>query len=184
MKFLVLRVVLVTIGLIVATGVAAHGQGRPGPAPGPGGPPSPPPGSGPGGAPPTSGSGPAGGSQAARASNGGMHSALGLGPVGRWWDDKSTVQAVGLSKVQTKKMDAIFNANKAAIVASYQTFLKQQSALDALSKDSSVDKSKLFAAIDSVNQARSNLQKTTTQMLLQIRQQMDAEQLARLDKLQ
>jgi Spy/CpxP family protein refolding chaperone len=111
------------------------------------------------------------------------HSALGLGPVGRWWDDKSIVQAVGLTKDQTKKMDQIFNANRLAILESYEAFLKEQSKLDALSKDPQVDKARLFAGIDAASQARALLQKTTTQMLLQIRRQMNPDQIARLDKL-
>jgi hypothetical protein len=121
---------------------------------------------------------------AARVASRETHSALGLGPVGRWWDDKTTVQTVGLTKDQRKKMDDIFHASKPAIVENYKTFLKQESTLQALSKDPKVDKQRLFSAIDAVNEARAALQKTTTQMLLQIRQQMDSDQLAKLDKLQ
>jgi hypothetical protein len=39
---------------------------------------------------------------------------------------------------------------------------------------------KLFAAIDAVSQARAALQKATSQMLLQIRQQMDPGQIQKL----
>jgi len=80
-------------------------------------------------------------------------------------------------------MDGIFDANKPAILASYKTFLSQQSKLDALNKDPKVDKSTLFAAIDAVNQARAALQKTTAQMLLEIRQQMEPGQIDKLEKL-
>jgi hypothetical protein len=114
----------------------------------------------------------------------GVRSVLSLGPVGRWWDDKSIVQTVGLTKDQTTKMDQIFAANKPAIVQSYKAFLKEQSMLDALSKDPHVDKPRLFAGIDAASQARASLQKTTTQMLLQIRRQMNPDQIARLGKLQ
>jgi Spy/CpxP family protein refolding chaperone len=109
------------------------------------------------------------------------HNALQFGPVGRWWDDKSVMQAIGLSRVQQKKMDNIFDANKPAILDSYKTFLKAQANLSAVNKDPQSDKTRVFAAIDAVNEARSSLQKATSAMLLQIRQEMEP---AQIDKLQ
>jgi hypothetical protein len=81
-------------------------------------------------------------------------------------------------------MDDVFDANKPAILASYKDFLSQQSKLDKLNKDPHVDKTTLFAAIDAVNEARAALQKTTAQMLLEIRQQMKSDQIDKLEKLQ
>jgi hypothetical protein len=107
--------------------------------------------------------------------------ALQLGPVGRWWDNKTVVQAVGLRKEQTKRMDTIFDANKPAILDSYKTFLKAQSNLASINKDPQANKEQVFAAIDAVNQARSSLQKSTSSMLLQIRHEMDPDQIKKLD---
>jgi Spy/CpxP family protein refolding chaperone len=104
--------------------------------------------------------------------------------VGRWWDDKSVVQTIGLRKEQQQRMDTIFNANKPAILSSYKSFLSEQAKLDALNKDPQVDKGRLFAAIDAVSQARASLQKATSQMLLQIRQEMDPGQVTKLEKLE
>ena len=42
----------------------------------------------------------------------------------------------------------------------------------------------MFAAIDEVNQARSSLQKATSAMLLQIRQEMEPEQVTKLEEVQ
>lgn len=181
-----LRIVLVFFSLLSAAGLNAHAQGRP-----PGGPPSgPPPGApppaGPGSASPGSaGSGASGNaSPGARGSTGSSHSSLQFGPVGRWWDDKSVVQSIGLRKEQQQKMDSIFNANKPAILASYKTFLSEQAKLDALNKDPKVDKANLFTAIDAVSQARASLQKATSQMLLQIRNEMEPGQITKLEKLE
>ena len=80
-------------------------------------------------------------------------------------------------------MDAIFNANKSAIVASYQTLLGERAKLQAISKAPQVDQTQMFAAIDRVNEARAALQKATTQMLLDIRQQMQPDQISRLEHL-
>jgi hypothetical protein len=113
--------------------------------------------------------------------NGQPHNALQLGPVGRWWDNKTVVQAVGLRKEQTKRMDVIFDANKPAILDNYKTFLKAQSNLTAVNKDPQANKEQVFAAIDAVNQARSSLQKATSSMLLQIRHEMDPEQIKKLE---
>lgn len=107
-----------------------------------------------------------------------------FGPVGRWWDDKSVMTAVGLSAEQKRRMDVIFNQNKPAIVASYQNLLKEQARLSALTKSTQADQTSTFAAIDAVNQARASLQKTVAQVYMQIRQQMSSEQIQKLQKLQ
>ena len=92
-------------------------------------------------------------------------------------------RSVGLRGDQQKKMDGIFDANKSAIVASYKTLLDQQAKLATLNKAAQPDQAALFAQIDSVNQARAALQKATTQMLLQIRGQLDAEQAGKLEQI-
>lgn len=109
------------------------------------------------------------------------HNSLQFGPVGRWWDDKSVVQAIGLRHEQQRRMDTIFDANKPAIIESYKAFLKAQSNLAAVNKDPQADKAKVFAAIDAVNEARGSLQKATSSMLLQIRQEMDPAQITKLE---
>lgn len=111
------------------------------------------------------------------------HSSVRLGPPGRWWDNSGFAQSVGLRKDQRKKMDSIFDSNKHALLESYQTLQREENKLANISKQSQPDKAQLFAAIDSVNQARASLEKVTTQMLLQIRQQMDPDQLTRIDAL-
>jgi Spy/CpxP family protein refolding chaperone len=120
----------------------------------------------------------------ARSQGGAAHSSGQFGPVGRWWDDKSVVQAVGLRRDQQKRMDVIFNANKPAILEAYKTFLSEQSKLNAINKNPQADQASTFAAIDAVNNARASLQKATAQMLLQIRKEMDPGQIAKLEKIQ
>jgi Spy/CpxP family protein refolding chaperone len=109
------------------------------------------------------------------------HNTLQFGPVGRWWDDKTVAQSIGLRREQQRRMDTIFDANKPAILDSYKTFLKAQANLTAVNKDPQADKAKVFAAIDAVNDARSSLQKATSSMLLQIRQEMDPTQITKLE---
>lgn len=195
MNWRLLRIACISICLVAAgaLGVSAQGQ-RPGSAP-PGGPPpvALPQGVPPAGGLPPGGSGPGAAGRApngtaashlrsantSRTTNGGLR----LGPVGRWWDDRSVTQTIGLRKEQQRAMDAIFNANKPAILANYKALLSEKSKLEAISKDPKVDQTRLFAAIDTVNQARASLQKATSQMLLQIRQQMDPGQIVKLEAL-
>ena len=180
---------LTLIVCLYATAGTAAAQGKPGTGPPPGGPvpgshgPGIPGGpAGPGGAPggPGGHAGPGSPSGDGTAATSVSH----FGPVGRWWDNKSVVQTIGLRKEQQKKMDSVFDANKQAILATYKTFLAEQAKLTALSKQTQVDQEKIFTAIDSVNQARAALQKANTQMLLQIRQQMDVDQISKLQTMQ
>jgi hypothetical protein len=112
------------------------------------------------------------------------HNALQFGPVGRWWDNRQVVQSIGLRREQQKRMDAIFDANKPAILDSYKVFLKAEASLTAVNKDPQANKDQVFAAIDGVNQARSSLQKATSSMLLQIRKEMDTDQIDKLEKIE
>lgn len=112
------------------------------------------------------------------------HNSLQFGPVGRWWDNKSVMQSIGLRREQQKRMDAIFDANKPAILDSYKVFLNAQANLTAVNKDPHAGKDQVFAAIDAVNQARSSLQKATSAMLLQIRKEMDPNQVDKLETIE
>jgi Spy/CpxP family protein refolding chaperone len=197
MKARFLAIMIVCACLAAAAGFSAFAQGQHPGGPPPGG--APPGGVPPGGfptsgqppsGPPPNGSGPGGHAAPSRSANdshrssNANHSSIQFGPVGRWWDNRSVVQSVGIQREQQRKMDSIFDANKSAILASYKTFLSEQAKLNALNKNPNVDQTQLFTAIDSVNQARAALQKATAQMLLQIRQEMKPDQIEKLEKLQ
>jgi hypothetical protein len=107
-----------------------------------------------------------------------------LGPPGRWWDDKSFAKTLGLSKDQQKKMDTVFNANKAPILDSYKALQKEESNLQKLTREKKLDEAKIFAGIDAVAQARASLEKANAHMVLLVRQEMDEEQNARMERFQ
>ncbi len=112
-----------------------------------------------------------------------MHSGLQLGPPGRWWDDKHYVKAIHLRSEQQKRMDSLFEQNKTNLVSKYQALQQEESKMEALSHADTLDESALFAQIDRVAQARADLEKANTHLMLQVRKEMDADQTARLDKL-
>jgi Spy/CpxP family protein refolding chaperone len=158
-------------------------MGGPGFPPGPGGPGSGGPGSGgpgraggdPGMEPPTS-------SQGRQGTDSTMRPGIQLGPPGRWWDDKSFAKSLKLRPDQQTKMDAIFEQNRGVLLTRLQGLQQAEAQMDEVSKAAEPDESALFTQIDRVAQARAELDKANTHMLLQLRREMDADQLARLEK--
>jgi Spy/CpxP family protein refolding chaperone len=110
------------------------------------------------------------------------HIGLHLGLGGRWWDNEATIKELKLSPTQQHRMDAIFETNKPTLVSLYLNMQREQSRLTTLSTSDLQDQSKVDAAIDRVSQARCDLEKENAYILIQIRQQMDAQQLQALDR--
>ena len=104
-----------------------------------------------------------------------------LGPPGRWWDDKKFAKNVKLRPEQQARMDAIFEQNRGALLSRLETYQQAQRQMEELSRSSSPDEGALFAQIDRMAQARADLEKVNTHMLLQLRKEMDADQLSRLE---
>ena len=109
------------------------------------------------------------------------HTGLQLGLGGRWWDDHATAKTLSLRPEQQQRMDSIFQANRATLVTLYSNLQREQVRLAAIPPGNAPDESKVFAAIDRVAQARTELEKENVHMLLQIRQQLDPAQLQSLD---
>lgn len=105
---------------------------------------------------------------------------LGLG--GRWWDDHGTVHKLKLNPDQQHHMDAIFETNKPTLITLYTNLQREEMGLANLSHADLQDETKVFAAIDRVSQARTDLEKENAHILLQIRQQLDPQQLDTLDR--
>jgi Spy/CpxP family protein refolding chaperone len=174
-----------------ATTVLAQGRGGGGPPPGGGGGGGmggPPPFGGQGGqrpeAPPTignptsSGSGERGG----QSSESQVHG-LQLGPPReKWWDDNSFAKKLKLRPEQQTRMDAIFDQNKGALFSRLQGLEQAEAQMDEITRSRNLDESALFTQIDRVAQARADLEKAKTHMLLQLRKEMDADQIDRLEK--
>ncbi len=105
---------------------------------------------------------------------------LGLG--GRWWDDHGTAKKLNLSSDQQRRMDGIFEANWPTITNLYTNLQHEEINLGSLSNADLRDETKVFAAIDRVSHARTDLEKEYAHTFLQIRQQLDPDQLEALDK--
>lgn len=110
-----------------------------------------------------------------------MRGGLQLGPPLRWWDDKHYAKNLHLRPDQKKRMDGLFDENRATLVNRYQALQQEESKMEALSHAQTLDEGALFAQIDRVAQARADLEKATTHVVLQVRKEMDADQITRLD---
>jgi Spy/CpxP family protein refolding chaperone len=110
-----------------------------------------------------------------------MRGGLQLGPPGRWWDDKKFAKSLGLNGDQQKRMDTVFGQNRDALLSRYQNLQIAESRLEALTRAGKPSESALFAEIDHVAQARADLEKVNTHMLLQLRDEMTADQIGKLE---
>jgi Spy/CpxP family protein refolding chaperone len=110
-----------------------------------------------------------------------MRGGVQLGPPVRWWDDKHYAKALHLRPEQQKRMDGLFDENRANLVSRYQTLQQEDSKMEALSRAQTLDEGALFAQIDRVEQARADLQKANTHLMLQVRNEMDTDQISRFD---
>lgn len=105
-----------------------------------------------------------------------------LGPPGRWWDDKKMARNLSLRNDQQKRMDDIFEAGKGNLLQMYSSLQREEARFSTMSSAELSDETKVFAAIDRVAQARADVAKANAHILLQIRREMDASQLAALDR--
>ena len=186
------------VGICLALGVAsiarAQGRGGGGPPPGGGGPGGPGMGGGgmggpqfPGGpnpdGPRSGGPPPQQPGQQGQPPEGPLRAGLQLGPPGqRWWDDKAYVKSLKLRPEQQSRMDAIFEQNRAALLSRFEGVQQAEGQMEQLSSSPAPEEAALFAQIDRVAQTRSELEKANTHMLLQLRKEMDADQIKRLEK--
>ena len=106
-----------------------------------------------------------------------------LGPPGRWWDDRATVKSLRLSPEQRTRMDAIFEQNRGELQARFENVRQAEMQMEELARSDAPVEVALFAQIDRVAQARAELEKANTHLLLQLRREMDAEQIRRLEKM-
>ncbi len=107
---------------------------------------------------------------------------LQVGPPGRWWDDKHFAKDLQLRPEQQRHMDVMFETNRAVLLKRYEDLQGEQSRMETLVHAKMLDESTLFAQIDRIAQARAELEKANTHLLLQLRGEMDGDQLARLEQ--
>ncbi|MGI4829950.1 MAG: hypothetical protein ACRYFU_17400 [Janthinobacterium lividum] len=184
----VLRCVLLAGSVVLVPGARAqHGGGAPGGGGGmgPGGPPGGMGGMGRGGdsdfGRPRGGP-PPGNTSDATGMASTMRGGLQLGPPGRWWDDKHFAKDLKLRPDQQRHMDLYFEESRQNLLRRHDAFELEENRMESLTHAKTLDEASLFTQIDRLTQARAELEKVTTHLLLQIRNEMDADQIARLEQ--
>jgi Spy/CpxP family protein refolding chaperone len=113
---------------------------------------------------------------------GGARWGLQIGPPGRWWDDKHFVKSLHLRPDQQRRMDGIFEQSRPTLLKRYEALQKEQQQMETLTRARTLDENALFTQIDRVEQARADLAKATTHMFYQLRGEMDADQIAKIEQ--
>lgn len=109
------------------------------------------------------------------------HGALQVGPPTRWWDDKHYVKQLKLSDDQQRRMDAIFEQSRPVLVNRLENLEREEQRMQVLTQAKTLDEAALFSQIDRIEQARADLAKANTHYLVQLRNELAPEQVARLE---
>jgi len=98
------------------------------------------------------------------------------GGPGRWWDNPNVAQQVGVTDDQKKKMDDIFQQHKPQLIDLKAALEKQEAVMRPLIEADQPDEGKILSQIDSIAQARAELEKANARMLFGIRTVLTADQ--------
>jgi hypothetical protein len=116
-----------------------------------------------------------------QANMGALRGGLQLGPPGRWWDDKHFAKTLHIRPEQKKRMDTLFDENRANLVSRYEALQQEQAKMEDLAHAQTLDEKALFGQIDRVTGALADLEKAQTHLMLQLRKEMDADQITHLE---
>jgi Spy/CpxP family protein refolding chaperone len=109
------------------------------------------------------------------------HASLQMGPPGRWWDDKHFAKQLKLTEDQQRHMDVIFEQNRPMLLKRYENLELEEQRMEGLTHAKTLDETALFAQIDRIEQARADLGKATMHYQVQIRNELDQDQIAKLE---
>lgn len=102
---------------------------------------------------------------------------------GRWWDNPRLAQKVGLSDAQKQQMDQIFEKHRPQLKELNDTLKKDEAALHPLLSADKLDEHRVLHQIDTIAQARANLEKANARMLFGLRKVLTPDQWKKLQEL-
>jgi Spy/CpxP family protein refolding chaperone len=102
------------------------------------------------------------------------------GHFGRWWNDPHLAQQIGLTDQQKQQMDQIFLQHRLKLIDLNANLEKQEVLLRPMIEADQPDEAKILAQIDSVAQARADLEKANARMLFDLRKTLTPEQWQKL----
>jgi Spy/CpxP family protein refolding chaperone len=110
-----------------------------------------------------------------------LHGGLQLGPPGRWWDDKHFAKQIKLTQDQQHRMDSIFEQSRPVLLQRLSSLQQEELHMEALTHAKTLDESALFSQIDRIAQARADLEKANTHLLVQLHNELEPDQIARIE---
>jgi TonB family protein len=89
---------------------------------------------------------------------------------GAWWTNSATVARLGLSDDQKTRIERAFDNHKQNLAARTETLNKEEAQLAKLLDADPMDRNAVFAQIDRVTQARSELERANSIMTMEMRE--------------
>jgi Spy/CpxP family protein refolding chaperone len=105
-------------------------------------------------------------------------------PGGRWWNDTSIQQNLGLSPEQAGQIKAVYGNHRNQMVDLKGELRKRQMEFEDLLAANPVDKAALAKKIDEVTAARTSLDRERLGTLVEVRSVLSAEQYGKLRTVQ
>lgn len=102
---------------------------------------------------------------------------------GRWWNDPQIAQQLALTDQQKKQMDQIFLQHRLNLIDLNAKLEKQQVLLGPMIEADQPDETKILAQIDTIAQARADLEKANARMLFDLRKTLTPDQWKKLKTL-
>jgi len=99
-----------------------------------------------------------------------------MAPPGTWWRNQSYITKLSLTADQQKKMDEVFQQARIKLIDLKATFDREEAILEPLLKAERLDEIKVAAQLDKVADARAELEKANSRMLLGVRMVLTPEQ--------
>jgi Spy/CpxP family protein refolding chaperone len=126
---------------------------------------------------------PRGGERQGEPRGGAMRAIPFLLPPGRFWDDARWVRFLTLRPEQVRRMDDVFAANKPSLQTAVDAMRREEQATRSMPAADLQDEAKVDAALERVMRARLAVERANAHLLILLRHELDAGQLAQMEKL-
>lgn len=105
------------------------------------------------------------------------------GNHGRWWDNPHVVKKLGLTDAQKQEMDQIFDKHRPQLKELNSKLKAEEATLFPLLQADNLNENKVLHQIDTVAQARANLEKANARMLFGLRKVLTQDQWKKLQEM-
>jgi TonB family protein len=89
---------------------------------------------------------------------------------GAWWTNTATIARLGLTDEQKTKLEKTFESHRQDLATRTDTLNKEEAQLSKLLEADPLDRNAIFAQIDRVTQARSELERSNSVMTMEMRE--------------